>query len=572
MRLLGRDPAHHLVLDRDIVAVWRFGPEGSVGFDAIARCRPVLSHVTGARGAQAKLLLAHGLVEGRDILRPVARSIGVGDVPGDHRLTRRGMIRQSPGKAQKVQIQVHVGLLPNSQQLLLKSRWLTKRCDQKGPTQMTTDFRTICQTIRETPLSRRHGRIAAVRPGSIDVTGLGVGARAGDRIDLPCGTPLGEIIALDTERALVMTYADCAGLSARREVVLRPDSGFRPDSGWQGRIVDAFGEPLDGRPLARGQDPRPLRAAPPPAAVRRGLGARIRTGVAAIDTMLPLVRGQRIGIFAGSGVGKSTLLASIAREAEADRIVIGLVGERGRELRHFADNVLGPEGLQRSVVMAATSDQSPLLKRRAAWATMAVAEYFRDRGEHVLLILDSLTRMAEAHRDVALTAGEPASLRAFPPSTGGLIAALCERAGPGAGTQGDITAVFSVLVAGSDMEEPVADMARGVLDGHIVLDREIAERGRFPAIDVRRSVSRSLPEAADPEETRMISLARKVLGTYETAAPMVQAGLYVRGSDPDIDAALRIWPRLDALFARTGVETTTASFAELAKALDIGSS
>ncbi|MHA3978335.1 FliI/YscN family ATPase [Halovulum sp. GXIMD14794] len=437
---------------------------------------------------------------------------------------------------------------------------------------MTTDFRTICQTIRETPLSRRHGRIAAVRPGSIDVTGLGVGARAGDRIDLPCGTPLGEIIALDTERALVMTYADCAGLSARREVVLRPDSGFRPDSGWQGRIVDAFGEPLDGRPLARGQDPRPLRAAPPPAAVRRGLGARIRTGVAAIDTMLPLVRGQRIGIFAGSGVGKSTLLASIAREAEADRIVIGLVGERGRELRHFADNVLGPEGLQRSVVMAATSDQSPLLKRRAAWATMAVAEYFRDRGEHVLLILDSLTRMAEAHRDVALTAGEPASLRAFPPSTGGLIAALCERAGPGAGTQGDITAVFSVLVAGSDMEEPVADMARGVLDGHIVLDREIAERGRFPAIDVRRSVSRSLPEAADPEETRMISLAREVLGTYETAAPMVQAGLYVRGSDPDIDAALRIWPRLDALFGSTGVETATASFAELAKALDIGSS
>lgn len=448
---------------------------------------------------------------------------------------------------------------------------MTKRCDQKGLTKMTTDLRTIGQTIRETPVSRRYGRIAAIRPGSIDVFGLGPTARTGDRIDRPCGTPLGEIVALDTQRALVMTYEDSAGLSARLEVVLRPDAGFRPESSWQGRIVDAFGDPLDGHPLARGAESRPLRAAPPPAAARRALGGRIRTGVAAIDTMLPLVRGQRIGVFAGSGVGKSSLLASIAREADADRIVIGLVGERGRELRHFTDEVLGPRGLARSVVVAATSDQSPLLKRRAAWAAMTVAEHFRDQDEHVLLILDSLTRMAEAHREVALTAGEPASLRAFPPSTGGLIAALAERAGPGANAQGDITAVFSVLVAGSDMEEPIADMTRGVLDGHIVLDRDIAERGRFPAIDVRRSVSRSLPDAATAEEGRLIALARKVLGTYESAAPMVQSGLYAPGSDADIDAALHIWPRLDALFSQTGIKTTKESFARLAEALDLGS-
>ncbi len=434
---------------------------------------------------------------------------------------------------------------------------------------MTSPLETLSQEFARTPLSRRHGRIAAIRPGSIDVTGLGPSVRVGDRLAFPDGAAIGEVIALDATTARAMTYQDCTGIGARQEVMLEPEPEFRPSADWQGRIIDAMGAPLDGRPLQYGSAPCPIRAAPPPAARRRAMGPRMRTGVAALDTMLPLVRGQRIGVFAGSGVGKSTLLASIAREAEADRVVLALIGERGRELRHFTDHVLGARGLARSVVVAATSDQSPLIKRRAAWSAMAVAEYFRDRGEHVLLIVDSLTRMAEAHREVALTAGEPASLRAFPPSTGGMIAALAERAGPGTDAQGDITAVFSVLVAGSDMEEPVADMTRGVLDGHVVLDREIAERGRFPAIDVRRSVSRSLPDAATARENTLIALARRVLGTYEAAAPMVQAGLYTPGADPDLDAALRIWPRLDELFSRTGVPSVVEAFAELGKALDL---
>ncbi|MSU91794.1 FliI/YscN family ATPase [Rhodobacteraceae bacterium 2CG4] len=434
---------------------------------------------------------------------------------------------------------------------------------------MTSPFSSLSAEFVRRPLSRRHGRIAAVRPGSIDVSGLGPAVRVGDRLAFPDGAPIGEVIALDSTTARAMTYHDCTGIGARQEVILEPEPEFRPCAAWQGRIVDAFGEPLDGRPLPQGDAARTIRAAPPPAAARRPMGRRMRTGVAALDTMLPLVRGQRIGVFAGSGVGKSTLLASIARAAEADRVVLALVGERGRELRHFTDSVLGAEGLARSVVVAATSDQSPLVKRRAAWSATAVAEHFRDQGEHVLLIVDSLTRMAEAHREVALTAGEPASLRAFPPSTGGLIAALAERAGPGAGDQGDITAVFSVLVAGSDMEEPVADMSRGVLDGHVVLDRAIAERGRFPAIDVRRSVSRSLPGAASERENTLIALARRVLGTYETAAPMVQAGLYTPGADPDLDAALRIWPKLDALFARTGLPRIEESFQALGQALDL---
>ena len=241
----------------------------------------------------------------------------------------------------------------------------------------------------------------------------------------------------------------------------------------------------------------------------------------------PIARGQRIGVFAGSGIGKSSLLADLARGIEADIVVYALIGERGRELRDFVDNVLGPEGMARAVVIAATSDQAPLIKRRAAWMAMAVAEVFRDQGKHVLLLLDSLTRFAEAHREIALTAGEAPTLRGFPPSTANLIAALCERAGPGPFGKGDITAVFSVLVAASDMDEPIADITRGVLDGHVVLDRGIAERGRFPAIDVRRSVSRSLPGIATEEEN-----------AHAGAAQAGADRLRERGAD-DPDRALR---------------------------------
>ena len=285
------------------------------------------------------------------------------------------------------------------------------------------------------------------------------------------------------------------------------------------------------------------------------------------DTILPLARGQRIGIFAGSGVGKSSLLADLARGIEADIVVYGLIGERGRELRDFTETVLGPEGMARAVVIAATSDQAPLIKRRAAWMAMATAEVFRDQGKHVLLMLDSLTRFAEAHREIALTAGEAPSLRAFPPSTANLIASLCERAGPGPFGKGDITGVFSVLVAGSDMDEPVADITRGVLDGHVVLDRGIAERGRFPAIDVRRSVSRSLPGIASAAENAQLSKLRRVLTAYENAALMIQTGLYAPGSDPAIDEAMTLWPGLDAFFAERAPDGVAASFARLDTAL-----
>jgi flagellum-specific ATP synthase len=306
---------------------------------------------------------------------------------------------------------------------------------------------------------------------------------------------------------------------------------------------------------------------PPPPASRKALGPRLATGTSVFDTLLPIARGQRIGLFAGSGIGKSSLLGTLARGIEADVVVFALIGERGRELREFTETVLGPEGMARAVVIAATSDQAPLIKRRAAWMAMAVAEVFRDHGRHVLLMVDSLTRFAEAHREIALTAGEAPSLRAYPPSTANLIASLCERAGPGPFGKGDITGIFSVLVAASDMDEPVADITRGVLDGHVVLDRAIAERGRFPAIDVRRSVSRSLPAIATEAENALIARARRVLTAFENAELMIQTGLYVPGSDAAIDEAARLWPALDAFIAEPAPAGVADSFARLATAL-----
>jgi flagellum-specific ATP synthase len=309
-----------------------------------------------------------------------------------------------------------------------------------------------------------------------------------------------------------------------------------------------------------------LRAPAPPAATRRRFGNRLETGTAIFDTLLPLVRGQRIGLFAGSGVGKSSLLAKFARGVDADVVVIALVGERGRELREFTERVLGPKGMARSVVVTATSDQSPLMRRMCALTAMAVAEHFRDQGKHVLLLVDSVTRFAEAHREVALAGGEGASLRGFPPSLTQAIMGLAERAGPGPEGAGDITAVFSVLVAGSDMEEPVADILRGVLDGHVVMDRRIAERGRYPAIDFLRSVSRSLPEAASEEENQLIAEARRLLGTYDRAEMMIQAGLYAQGTDPLIDRAIKIWPRLDNFLAEPAPATGVGGSFERLKA------
>ncbi|PCD76558.1 FliI/YscN family ATPase [Pseudothioclava arenosa] len=429
-----------------------------------------------------------------------------------------------------------------------------------------TAFEHLQAEIAALGSARSLGRVVQTGAGTLEVVGLSSRAALGDRVRLllPDGRRIGgEVLALRAGGVTILADGAAEGVTIGARVELLGPVGIAPDDSWKGRIVDAFGAPLDGRPLMRGAVERSLRAAPPPAALRKRLGERLETGLAAFNTLLPIVRGQRIGLFAGSGVGKSSLLAKFARALSADVVVIALVGERGRELREFVETVLGPEGMARSVVVAATSDQSPLVRRRCAWAAMAVAEHFREQGQHVLFLADSVTRFAEAHREVALAAGESASLKGYPPSVSQQIMALAERAGPGLEGQGDITGIFSVLVPGSDMEEPVADILRGVLDGHVVLDRAIAERGRYPAVNLLRSVSRSLPHAASLPENQMIRQARAHLGAYDRAEMMIQAGLYSAGSDPQVDAAIRVWADLDAFIAMDEPENTEASFARL---------
>ncbi len=410
------------------------------------------------------------------------------------------------------------------------------------------------------------GRVAAVNGGLVAVAGLGEQAGIGDRLNIARrgAAPLpAEVVALTGDRAQALPDGPSTHVTIGDSVRLGAPPVFAPDDSWIGRIIDPSGMPLDGMPLTRGVLSRDIGAAPPPAANRRGLGARLSTGLAVFNTLLPIVRGQRIGLFAGSGVGQSQLIAHLARDLDADVVVVALIGERGREVGHFVREVMGEKGMARSVVIAASSDQSPLTRRRCAGAAMAVAEHFRDQGKHVLLLADSVTRFAEAHREIAVAAGEPPAVRGYPPSTAALISGLCERAGPGAGGQGDITAVFSVLVAGSDMEEPVADMLRGVLDGHVVLSRAIAERGRYPAIDLLQSVSRSLPAAANDAENARIINARRLLGAYQQGEVMIQSGLYAAGSDPLLDQAVRAWPELDAFLARYEHAGISSSFDRL---------
>lgn len=431
---------------------------------------------------------------------------------------------------------------------------------------MSDIFAALRAQIGSIPIAYATGRISEISRGTVRVQGLERLARQGDRVRI--GTMGGEVLQLSGTDLVALTDGPADGLAMGTAVELVGQAAIAPDNGWLGRIIDPYGAPLDGRPLMRGETSRPLRAEAPAAAKRRHLGGRLSTGVAVFDTLLPLVRGQRLGLFAGSGVGKSSLLGKLARGVAADVVVIALIGERGRELREFTERVLGPTGMARSIVVAATSDQSALTRRRCAWTAMSVAEHFRDQGLHVLLLADSITRFAEAHREVAISAGETSELRGFPPSLNQAIMGLAERAGPGLELTGDITAIFTVLVAGSDMEEPVADILRGVLDGHVVMDRKIAERGRFPAIDLLRSVSRSLPMAADASENALISEARRLLGAWDRSELMIQAGLYTKGSDPAVDAVIQIWPALDAFLAEDApADGVAGSFRRLATVL-----
>ncbi|HCW83674.1 MAG TPA: flagellum-specific ATP synthase FliI [Rhodobacteraceae bacterium] len=430
----------------------------------------------------------------------------------------------------------------------------------------TIGLEGLLQDMRHIQATHTYGTVTHVGAGLIELDGLGQNARLGDQVNLSSrmGDAMGgEVISLSKDVTIIQPDAPLTGVSLGDEALLDGPFQISPSDAWIGRIVDANGGPMDGRFLPRGETPRSILGAPPNPAQRRALGRRLETSMSVFNTLLPIVRGQRLGLFSGSGVGKSSLLAHFASHMEADVIVIALIGERGRELRHFVETTLGKKGMARSVIVAATSDQNPLLRRRCALTAMSVAEHFRDQGKHVLFLANSITRLAEAHREIAVAAGEAPALRGFPASTSHLIMSLCERAGPGLDGGGDITALFSVLVAASDMDEPIADIMRGVLDGHVVLDRTIAERGRYPAIDAVRSVSRSLPEAANEKENELIATARRLLGAYDENALMIRAGLYNAGSDPLLDIAIKAYSELDNFIATLERLNTDNSFQRL---------
>jgi flagellum-specific ATP synthase len=337
-----------------------------------------------------------------------------------------------------------------------------------------------------------------------------------------------------------------------------PMAAVRPDDSWLGRVLDAFGEPLDqAGPLAQGMHAQPIAAAPLSAHARARVGGRINTGVRALDLFCALCRGQRLGIFAGSGVGKSVLLSMLARGAEADVIVIGLIGERGREVKEFLEDTLGEEGRKRSIVVVATSDEPAARRRRAALTAAAIAEHFRDQGRHVLLLLDSVTRFAMAGREIGLAAGEPPTTKGYTPSVFAELPRLMERAGPGPQAKGGaITAIFTVLVDGDDHNEPIADAARGILDGHIVMERAIAERGRFPAINVLKSVSRLMPMCHAPHEADLVRQARSLMGAYSEMEELIRIGAYKPGADATLDRAIALRPHFEAMLHQDREDST----------------
>lgn len=425
---------------------------------------------------------------------------------------------------------------------------------------MSVSTKSLISDLDRVASIRYFGRVEAVLGQLVEAAGLEGNLSIGDRCQIiGRGDPIMcEAVGFRNGRALLMPFSSLDGVGLGCQVeVLDPNPVLYPHPSWLGRVIDAWGEPVDGLgPLIVGDKPYPLRNRPPSAHSRQRVAGKVDLGVRAMNAFLTVCRGQRMGIFAGSGVGKSTLLSMMARHTSADISVIGLIGERGREAREFIEDDLGSEGMARSVVVCATSDESALLRRQAAYVTMTVAEYFRDQKRDVLCLMDSVTRFAMAQREISLSVGEPPASKGYTPSVFAELPRLLERAGPGNSEQGFITGLFTVLVDGDDHNEPVADAVRSILDGHVVLDRAIAERGRYPAINVLRSVSRTMPDCNTDEENAIVSRARRLLSTYDDMEELIRLGAYRRGSDPDVDEAIHFFPGLEGFLMQKKTEAT----------------
>jgi flagellum-specific ATP synthase len=420
---------------------------------------------------------------------------------------------------------------------------------------------SIIDSINRIDNTFYYGKVIGVQGLFVEISGIKNNLSIGSRCNIinslgetiPC-----EIVSFKDNKILAMPYGTTEGIGTNCKVEFSDSMPvIYPHESWLGRIVNAFGEAIDGKgPLIKGSKPYFIKSSPPPAAFRDRVKGKVDLGVKAVNAFLTVCKGQRMGIFAGSGVGKSTLMSMMAKHTDADVAVIGLIGERGREAKEFIEDTLGVEGLKKSVLVLATSDESPLLRRQAAYVSMAISEYFRDTNKNVLCMMDSITRFAMAQREISLSTGEPPASKGYTPSVFSELPKLLERAGPGI-ENGSITGLFTVLVDGDDHNEPVADAVRSILDGHIVLDRAIAERNRYPAINILRSISRTMPDCDTKEEFAIISKARKYISTYEDMAELIRLGAYKKGSNREVDEAIFYYPLIENFLSQEKQEKFT---------------
>jgi len=420
------------------------------------------------------------------------------------------------------------------------------------------------------------GRVKSVQGLLIEIVGPMRELRVGGRVTIEtrAGKALeAEIIGFQDGRALCLPFGSMEGVRLGCKAVFAAHDGQAyPTEGWLGRVINAKGEAIDSKgALPRGDTGFPLKGAPLSAHLRTRVGAPLDLGVRALNTFTTVCEGQRMGIFSGSGVGKSVLMSMLARNTAADVAVIGLIGERGREVKEFIADYLGEAGLKRSVIVVATSDESALMRRQAAYLTMTLAEYFRDRNKRVLCMMDSLTRFAMSQREIGLSIGEPPTAKGYPPTVFSELPRLLERAGPGLEGSGSVTGLFTVLVEGDDHNEPIADAVRGILDGHIVMERAIAERGRYPAVNVLRSISRTMPGCVPVPVRPVLQAARDLMSVFADMEELIRLGAYRKGSDPKVDRAMAIMPTLEAFLSQDREDRTSieAGYKRLAEILEM---
>ncbi|WP_425858414.1 lateral flagellar FliI-like assembly ATPase LfiI [Aeromonas sp. INTO2] len=413
-------------------------------------------------------------------------------------------------------------------------------------------------SLEEVPGYRRYGRLVRVTGLTLEVVGCQL--IMGQRCEVETATGaalLAEVVGFNRDISYLMPLQPMSGLYAGARVLpVDGEETIRVGEHLLGRVVDGLLQPLDGRPLKEEGERVPLFSSPPNPLLRTPVREPLDVGIRAINGLLTVGKGQRLGLFAGSGVGKSMLLGMMTRNTSARIVVVGLIGERGREVREFIEHSLGSEGLARAVVIAAPADQSPLMRLRAAQLCHRIAEYFREQGQDVLLLMDSLTRYAQAQREIALAIGEPPATRGYPPSVFSLLTQLVERAGNGTHPEGSLSAFYTVLAEGDDQQDPVVDSARAILDGHIVLTRRLAEEGHYPAIDIGASVSRVMPQVVSPEWQGLAVNLRQLWGRYQHVRELLPLGGYQPGADPQMDEAVQRYPAI-ASFLQQGIQEET---------------